>query len=366
MKRLASILVVLIVVSVFLGTVAYLWKKSRKPEVVYKTASPVVTDIVKKAVATGSVVPRKEVEIKPQVSGIVDKLYVEPGSKVKRGDPVAKIRVIPQMAQLSSAQNRVDLAQVNLENADREFERQDKLRKDGIVSDETYRQAEVERDRARAELRAAKDALDVVVRGTAERNGSEANTMVRATIDGTILEVPVEEGNSVIEANTFNAGTTIATVADMSELIFKGNVDESEVGKLKTGMDLLLTIGAIEGKRFHAVLERIAPKGVEVNGAMQFEIRAAIDPDPGTVIRANYSANADIVLGRRDKVLALDEGLLKFDGDKPYVEVETSPQHFERRDVVTGLSDGINIEIVKGLKQSDRVKGRPVDEATQG
>jgi HlyD family secretion protein len=359
MRRIISIAIVVAVLAGFGGTFFYLWKKSQKPKVVYDTAKPFVTDIVKKTVATGSVIPRKEVEIKPQVTGIIEKLYVEPGVKIRRGDPVAKIRVIPQMARLADSQNRVDLANVNVENAEREFARQEKLRTDGIVSDEAFRKAQLERDRSKAELTAAKDSLDVVVRGTTERTGDMASTLVRATIDGTVLEVPVEEGRSVIEANTFNEGTTLARVADMSELIFEGKVDESEVGKLRTGMDLVLTIGAIEGKKFAATLERIAPKGVEENGAIQFKIRAALSRDDDALIRANYSANADIVLDRRDKVLAIDEGLLKFEGDKSFVEVETTPQVFERREVKTGLSDGIAIEVVSGLQEADRIKSKP-------
>lgn len=358
MKRFFSIVAVVLVVSVFGGTLYYLWAKSRKPPEVWQTATPEVTDIVKKTVATGSVVPRKEVEIKPQVSGIVETLYVEPGQTVKRGAPVAKIRVIPQATSLASAENRVRLARINVENAEREYARNEGLFAQGILSEEEYRRRELERDRAKAELDAALDNLDVVLKGTTQRGGETSNTIVRATIDGTILEVPVEEGNSVIEANTFNAGTTIATVADMDELIFEGKVDESEVGKLEPGMALELTIGAIEGKRFGAALEYIAPKGIEESGAIQFEIRAALERNPGALIRANYSANADIVLDRRSGVLAIDEGLLQFEGEETFVEVETAPQVFERRKVVTGLSDGIKIEIVEGLAETDRVKGK--------
>lgn len=358
MKRLFSILVGLVVVSVFAGTLYYLWAKSQKAPEVWETVSPSMGDIVKKTVATGSVVPRKEVEIKPQVSGIIETLYVEPGDVVKRGAPVAKIRVIPQATSLASAESRVRLARINVENAEREFERNEGLWKQGILSEEDYRQRELDRDRAKAELEAAMDNLDVVLKGSTQRGGETSNTIVRATIDGTILEVPVEEGNSVIEANTFNDGTTIATVADMDELIFEGKVDESEVGKLKPGMALELTIGAIESHRFDAVLEYIAPKGVEDAGAIQFQIRAALDKNPEALIRANYSANADIVLDRRDDVLTIDEGLLQFEGEDTYVEVETAPQQFERRKVVTGLSDGIRIEVVEGLAESDKLKGK--------
>jgi HlyD family secretion protein len=359
MKKLLSVLVVVAIVAVFLGTLGYLWKKSRKPPEVWETAAPFVTDIVSKTVATGSVVPRKEVEVKPQVSGILDALLVEPGDLVRRGEVIARIRVVPNMASLAAAENRVERARIDLENAEREYERQRRLREEGILSDETFRRAELERSRARAEVQAAADTLDVVRKGTTQRAGDTSNTLVRATVDGTVLDVPAEEGRSVIEANTFNDGTTVATLADMSELVFEGKVDESEVGKLRPGMSLVLTIGAIEGKTFAANLEYIAPKGKEENGAIQFEIRAALSKEPGALIRANYSANADIVLDRRDKVLAIDEGLLKFEGAQAFVEVETEPQRFERRVVRTGLSDGISIEILDGLTEKDRIKSKP-------
>ncbi|HEX6850155.1 MAG TPA: efflux RND transporter periplasmic adaptor subunit [Candidatus Polarisedimenticolaceae bacterium] len=363
MKKVLSVLAALALAAVFVGTIAYLWKKSRKPPEVWETASPFVTDIVSKTVATGSVVPRKEVEIKPQVSGILEALLVEPGDVVRRGDVLARIRVVPNMASLAAAENRVARARIDLENAEREFERQRLLREEGILSDETFRRTELERSRARAEVQAATDTLDVVLKGTTKRAGDTSNTLVRATVDGTVLDVPAEEGRSVIESNTFNDGTTVATLADMSELVFEGKVDESEVGKLRPGMSLVLTIGAIEGKSFAATLEYIAPKGKEENGAIQFEIRAALSKDPGALIRANYSANADIVLDRRDKVLAIDEGLLKFEGAQAWVEVETAPQRFERRDVRTGLSDGISIEILEGLTEKDRVKSKAVTAA---
>jgi len=356
MKRIISILVALVVVGGFGGTLFYLWKKAQRQPVVYDTKKPFVTDIVKKTVATGSIVPRKEVEIKPQVSGIIQALHVEPGDRVKQGDIVATIRVIPSMQGLSAAEARLSKAKVELTNAEREHDRIRKTFDEGIAPEADWRRAEIERDRAREEVQAATDNLDVIRRGSTRYAGDTGNTLVRSTITGTVLEVPIEEGNSVIEANTFNAGTTIATVADMSELIFLGKVDESEVGKLRPGMDLELTIGAVETKKLKATLERIAPKGKEENGAIQFEIRAALIPDPETTVRANYSANADIVLDKRAQVLALDEGLLKFEGENAFVEVMTAPQVFEKRQVKTGLSDGLAIEILDGLKAEDQVK----------
>jgi HlyD family secretion protein len=356
MKKVLTILLAAVIVTLFGGTLFYLWRKAQKVEVVYNTESPAVGDIVKKTVATGSVIPRKEVAVKPQVSGIIDTIRVEPGQSVRRGDLLATIRVVPNTAALAASESRVTQAQLKLDDAAREFTRLDKLAKDGVVSDKDYRAATLARDTATEELAAAKDNLEVVRRGVAARSGNVSNTNVVATIDGTVLDVPVKEGSSVNESNTFNDGTTIATLADMSELIFEGKVDESEVGKLKPGMAIVLTIGALEPAKFDATLEHIAPKGVDENGAIQFKIRAAVKQPEDAVIRANYSANADIVLDRRDQVLALKESLLQFDKEVPYVEVETAPQKFEKRTLKTGLSDGVTIEVLEGLSKDDKVK----------
>jgi len=356
MKKALTALVVVALLALFGGTLWYLWRKAQKPAVVYDTDSAAVTDIVKKTVATGSVIPRKEVAVKPQVSGIIETIRVEPGHDVKRGDLLATIRVVPNTAALAAAESRVHQAQFRADDAVREFNRLQRLAADGIVSDRDFRQATLAKDTAQEELAAAQDTLQVVRRGVAARSGKVSNTSVVATIDGTVLDVPVKEGTSVIEANTFNDGTTIATLADMSELIFEGKVDESEVGKLKPGMAIVLTIGALEPAKFDATLEYIAPKGVDENGAIQFKIRAAVQQTDDVVIRANYSANADIVLDRRDKVLAIKESLLQFDKNETFVEVETAPQHFERRKLKTGLSDGVTIEIVEGLTKEEKVK----------
>lgn len=356
MKKVLTALLVVALVVLFGGTLWYLWRKAQKPVVVYNTEAPTITDIVKKTVATGSVIPRKEVAVKPQVSGIIETIKVEPGHDVRRGDLLASIRVVPNTAALAAAESRVYQAQFRSDDAAREFARVSQLAAGGIVSDKELRQATLAKDTAQEELAAAKDSLEVVRRGVAARSGNVSNTRVVATIDGTVLDVPVKEGGSVIETNTFNDGTTIATLADMSELIFEGKVDESEVGKLKPGMAIVLTIGALEPAKFDAILEYIAPKGVDENGAIQFKIRAAVKQPDGVMIRANYSANADIVLDRRDQVLAVKESLLQFDKDETFVEVETSPQKFEKRKLKTGLSDGVTIEVVEGLTKDDKIK----------
>lgn len=356
MSRTAVIIVLLTLLAVIVGTGYYLFNKNQEPPVMYKTVKPFTTTIVKKTVATGSVVPRKEIEIKPQVSGLVSKLYVGAGDRVKRGDLIATIRIIPDMVTLNNAENRVRRSKIALQNAKREYERNKKLFDDGVISEATYRQFEIDFENAEEESRAAADNLDLIKRGSTKKSGKTANTNVRATIDGMILDVPVEEGNSVIEANTFNEGTTIATVANMDEMIFKGNVDESDVGRVKVGMPLLLTIGAIESEKFDAELEYISPKGVEENGAIQFEIRAKVNLKDGQFIRSGYSANGDIVLDSRENTLALSESWILFEGDSAYVEVERGPQKFEKVSVKLGLSDGIQTQVISGVDTSFRIK----------
>lgn len=355
-KKILLTLVAVLLLASFAGTLYFLWSKSQEEPVVYKTNPPFVASIVKKTVATGSVVPRKEVAIKPQVSGIVDQVYVEPGTIVGEGDLIAKVTIIPNMVSLSGAENRLNRSRIGLENAETEYNRNRQLYQEGVVSEATFKVWEIELKNAKEEVAAAEDNLAVIREGARKKSAYAGNTLVKATAPGMILEAEVEEGDSVIEANTFNDGTTIATVADMSEMIFEGKVDESEVGNLREGMELLVTIGAIEQEQFRATLEYIAPKGVEEEGAIQFEIRAAMDLKDNVFVRANYSANADIVLDKRHDVLAIQESWLQFDDQGTFVEVQTAEQEFEVRRVETGLSDGIVIEVLAGVAEQDRVK----------
>jgi len=356
MKTFIKILVGLAILAVFAGTLAFLYNKSSKKTVVYNTTTPMVTSVINKAVATGSIVPRKEIEIKPQVSGVVEQIHVEAGNRVKEGDLLAKVDIIPDLVNLNKAESRLKIARIQVDDAKRSCDRHLKLFEKGIISESDLQQYEVAYSSAREELVAAETNQELVKEGIAKTMGTTTNTLIRSTIDGMVLDVPVEVGNFVIETNNFNAGTTIATIADMGEMIFKGKVDESEVGKIEPGMDLILTIGAIEHEAFNASLEYIAPKGVEEKGAIQFEIRAKVKLKQSHFLRAGYSANADIVLDRRDNVLAINESLLQFDGEKPFLEVATGPQQFEKRSIQTGLSDGIYIEIVSGLEKTDKVK----------
>ncbi len=354
-RRLGPLLVVALVALAFLGTVAFLWDRSRQRPEAVQTTAPQVRDIVRKTVATGAIVPRTEVAIKPRVSGVIAALHVDPGQVVAAGDLIAEIRVVPDSGRLAGAEARVRTAQLALEDARRELERAEELAEEQAIS-----QAELDRTRSTytlrtEELAAAREDLQIVRDGASRRAGS-VSTEVRSTVAGMVLDVPVREGWSVIESNTFNEGTTIATVADMSDLIFQGQVDESEVGKIDEGMPLDITVAAFSGRRFQGTLEYISPKGQDSQGAVVFEIRASIPPPDDVFLRAGSSANADIVLDSREGVLAIEEAVLQFEGEKPYVEVGAGPDQFARRDVDLGLSDGIWVEVKDGVSADDLLK----------
>jgi HlyD family secretion protein len=356
MKLFVKILGLLLIVVVFGGTLVFLYRKSQEKPVIFETKSPFVTNIVKKTVATGSIVPRKEIDIKPQISGILEEVFVEPGDTVKKNGLIARIRVIPNMISLNNAEARFSQAQINLEDTKRELDRRYKLYEKRIISASEYQEYEMAHNSAKEELEAAGNNLQLIREGVTKNPGEETNTLIRSTIAGMILDIPVKEGRSVIETNNFNEGTTIAVIADMKEMIFEGKVDESEVGKIKPGMNLILSVGAIEKEKFDAKLEYISPKGVEEEGTIQFEIRAQLKLKKSHFIRAGYSANADIVLEKRDNILAIHESLLQFEADKVFVEVENGTQQFEKRYIEVGISDGIHIEIVNGLSKKDKVK----------
>ncbi len=352
---LAVLLVVLLVLA-FVATLVFLYFKSRKEAPVFETEKPTVTTIVRKAVATGSIVPRREIQIKPRVSGIVKKLLVEPGQAVTEGTLIAEIRIVPNMAALTEAESAVDRSRIALKHAQVELRRAEGLSREGLLARKQLAEYRLDRDLRKAELGAASRKLRVVREGATRRSDDQANTNVRSTVTGMVLEVPVEEGGSVIETNNFNEGTTIAVVADMKDMIFLGRVDEADVDKVRVGMDANIKIGAIDDKRFSAKLEYIAPKGKEIEGAIQFEIKAAVKPEEGLVIRAGYSANAEIVLARKTDVLAIRESLLQFEKEKAYIEIEVTPGKYERRDLELGISDGINIEVKSGIDAETVIK----------
>lgn len=360
MKKYLKVIIAAIVVLIFIGTFVFLYEKSKPQPVVYDEFTPKVTDISKTTVITGSIEPRDEVEVKPQISGIITEIYKEAGEMVKSGEVIAKVKVIPDMGQLSSAESRVRLAEINLKQAKVNFDREKQLYEKQLVSAEEYDNVRQALDQAREEKTAAIDALEVVRDGVSRSNASASSTLIRSTISGLILDVPVKVGNSVILSNTFNDGTTIATVADMSDLIFKGNIDETEVGQLVTGMPMRITIGALQNLKFEARLEYISPKATDNNGANQFEIKAAVTVPQGNAIRSGYSANAEIELASAKGVLTVPESAIEFSGNDTYVYVikgSGDDKTYERRKVTTGLSDGINIEIKSGLKKSEKVRG---------
>jgi HlyD family secretion protein len=364
MKKVLRIFGIVIMIGVFGGTLFFLYNKSKKKTDKYETKNPFVSNVIMKTVATGKVVPRFEIEIKPQVSGIIDELFVVAGDHISKGQVLARIKIIPDMVMLNSAETRLNRANINHEDAKISYDRQQKLFDRNVVSYEEFKRAKLEYDSSKEELTAAENNLELIKNGVTKKAKSATNTLVRSTTNGMVLDVPIEVGNSVIQANTFNAGTTIASVANMNDMIFEGNVDETEVGKIKEGMRIELEIGAIDKEKFEAFLEYISPKGKEENGAIQFEIKANVELKEGQFIRAGYSANANIVLERKDSVMVIPEGLLKFENDSSYVEINSGTDeepNYEKRFVETGLSDGINIEITEGLAIDDKVKGEKID-----
>ena len=361
MKKFSKYILTAVLAILFIGTFVFLYKKSRPAEVRYQEIEVAVSDIERTTVVTGKIVPRNEVNVKPQINGIIAELYKEAGQQVKEGEIIAKLRVIPDMNSLSSAQSRVRLAEINLKQATTNYEREKALYDKKLVSDEEYDQVLQAYNQAKEEKAAAQESLEVIRDGVSSSNKTGSSTLIRSTITGLILDIPVKVGNSVIQANTMNDGTTVATVANMNDLIFDGNIDETEVGALSEGTPMHIRIGALQDFGTEASLEYISPKAVESNGANQFEIKAAVKVTGDHKIRSGYSANAEIVLERAEQVLSVPESALEFDGDDTYV-YKKNGSGYERIAVRTGLSDGVNIEITEGLKQGDIVRGPKIVE----
>lgn len=362
-RRILRYVLLAAVAVLFIGTFWFLYQKSQPEVETYEVLDVTRRDLSRTTIVTGTVEPRDEVLIKPQISGIIAELYKQAGELVKKGEVIAKVKVIPEMSALSSAEGRVRLAQINLAQAETDYNRTKQLFDEQLVSAEEHEKSLLALRQAREEKSAATDALQIVREGVSASNTSYSTTLIRSTIDGLILDVPVKVGNSVIQSNTFNDGTTIASVADMGDLIFKGTIDETEVARLVEGMPMKISVGALPGQEFTARLEYVAPKvAAGSNSANQFEIKAAINVPADVKIRAGYSANAEITLEERRGVTAVQEAAIEFEGDKAFVHVlkTAQPQTFERREVRTGLSDGLHIEITSGLKPGDKVKGNLV------
>ena len=441
MKKVLRAFLIILFVLMFLGTLGFLYVKSKPKAAPIRTVTPVVRNIVVKTVVTGSIVARREVEIKAQLSGIIEDVMVEAGDIVKKGQVLAKLDLIPNLIRVNEAEARVKKARIvlqdtrktfdrvqrryeasikggsllienqspnliklhlaetdlkqarlNLEDAQDNYDREKVLNQKQVISEsifqdtilklskaqeahqkaETYYQmvraetldvieedfqkAENARQQAQEELTAAESNLQLIQEGVTPDTRDKSNTLIRATIDGTVLEVPVKAGSRVVETSTQSSGTTIAVLADMSDMIFEGNVDETEVGKLHLGMPIILTIGAIENKTFAAEIEHIAPKGKLISGTIQFGLRAKVVLEKDFFIRSGYSANADIVLQESRNTVSLEEGNLIFKHNDAFADVLTGPQEFERRKLETGLSDGIYIEVLSGLAATDQVK----------
>ncbi len=359
LKYVAGVIIVLVLIQTFI----YLRKKSKPKQIVYELVQPVVKDIEKTTIATGQIEPRDEVLIKPQISGIIDKVFKEAGQEVKRDEVIALIKVVPELGQLNAAESRLRLAKINLDQSEIDYKRNKELYNKELISKEGYEQATVKIKSAREEYQAAKDSHDIIREGITKDTKAISNTMVRSTVDGLLLDIPIRQGNSVIMSNTFNDGTTIAAVANMKNLIFKGFIDETEINKIHQGMHVTLTIGAIQGVVLDAILENISPKAKPQNGANLFEIKAAVELPDSVFLRSGYSANANIILDKASQVLSIPERVVEIKNDSAFVYVCTNPssidQKFEKRFISVGISDGINIEVKKGVTEKDHLKGLP-------
>ncbi len=360
MNKIVKYILIGVLVLGALWAALFFIKSNSKSAITYETQQPFKTTIEKKTVATGKVIPQDEVEIKPQISGIIDKILLEEGVQVKAGDLIAVIKVVPNEQALYQAQGRVRNAELAINNAKIEFERNKTLYEKGVVSNQDFINVQLTFEQATQELKNANADYQIIRRGSIG-GSTAANTNIRATVSGTLLEIPVKEGDQVIQANNFNDGTTIATIADLGKMIFEGKVDEGEVGKLSVGTPLKITLGALEGTELDAKLKFIAPKGIEEAGAVQFKIEGDVEVSDDVFIRAGYSANASIVLEKKDDILVIPEALLQFDKstNKPYVELAVgaeADQKFERKDIEIGISDGVNVEILSGLTTDDKVK----------
>ena len=357
MKKVIKYIVVVLIVAVFAGTFVFLYKKSKPEEIRYQELTVTTQDIARTTVLTGKIVPRNEVNIKPQINGIIAEIFKEAGQMVQKGEVIARLTVIPDMNSLSAAQSRVRLSEINLKQAQTNFDREKSLFEKNLISAEEYEKTEQQLNQAREEYAASQESLEVIRDGVSSKNATSSSTLIRSTITGLILDIPVKVGNSVIQANTLNDGTTVATVANMSDLIFEGQIDETEVGSLYEGMPLTITIGALRDYTFDADLEYISPKAVENNGANQFKVKAAVKVDSNHTIRSGYSANAQIELEKATGVLSIPESALEFVKNEPYVYKKAEDGSYTMTKVTTGLSDGVNIEIKEGLTQDDIVRG---------
>ena len=367
MKKILKFTLLIIGAVLVIWTFWFLYQKSRPKVKKYAVENVTIGSIDKKSVATGKVDPRNEILIKPQMSGIIAAVYKEAGDVVRAGDVIAKIKVIQDMVSLNGAESRVSRAQISFDQSKKNYDRDGKLYTDKVISKEEFEKTQLQFYNDKEELRTAKDNLSLTRDGISTNSAAISNTLVRSTINGTILDVPVKVGNSVIQSNNFNDGTTIATVANMSDMLFVGKLDETEVGKIKVGMPMDITIGALQDQKLIARLEYISPKGKEENGAITFEMKAAVKIPRDIFIRAGYSANAEIVFSKSEDVITIPESCIEFGGDTAFVYVlkTKDPQTFTKKQIKIGLSDGVKIEVKSGLTVRNKIRGAEILEKTE-
>ena len=367
MKKILKFALLIIGAVLVIWTFWFLWQKSRPVVKKYTVENVSLGNIDKKSVATGKVDPRNEILIKPQMSGIITAVYKEAGDIVKAGDVIAKIKVIPDMASLNGAESRVSRAQISYDQSKKNYDRDGKLFKEKVISKEEFEKTQLQFYNDKEELRTAKDNLSLTRDGISTNSAAISNTLVRSTVNGTILDVPIKVGNSVIQSNNFNDGTTIATVANMSDMLFVGKLDETEVGRIKVGMPMDITIGALQDQKLKAKLEYISPKGKEENGAITFEMKAAVKVPKDVFVRACYSANAEIIFSKSENVITIPESCIEFGGDTAFVYVLKTkiPQAFTKKQIKTGLSDGVKIEVKSGLSIKDKIRGAEILEKVE-
>ncbi|WP_263601402.1 efflux RND transporter periplasmic adaptor subunit [Chryseobacterium sp. PET-29] len=372
-KAIYIILGLLFAVALFSG-IRYFVKSNSKQSEAFLTRKPTVQNMEDKVMATGKIIPKEEIEIKPNIAGIIDKILVDEGDRVEAGQLIATVRIVPNIAEVNNAQQNVNNqqlqisnARMNVENMRKQFEMQERLYKQGVASKQEFLNAQQQLyttqqalKNSQQQLVTAQKALQIAKTGATPELQGLATTQIRSKAAGTVLEVPVKVGSQVIEANSFNAGTTICSIADLNSLIFQGEIDEAQAGKLKQGMDMKIVIGALQNKTFPGRLTMIAPKGKDNNGTIKFPVEGDVFNPNNEYIRAGFSANGEIVLTSKKNALLLDESLIQYEKkngkDVPFVEVKQKDGKFKKAYVKLGASDGINVEILSGIDKNAEVK----------
>ncbi len=374
LKKALYIFLGLLAAAALVSVIGYLIKSNSKENEAFLVRKPTVQNMDDKVMATGKIVPREEIEIKPNMSGIIEKIMVKEGDRVTAGQLIATLRIVPNVADVNGAQQQVNSAnigvsnaQANLSNQQQQFVMQQKLYSQGVASKQEFLTAQQQLYTAQQNLKnanqqlvTAQKSLQIARTGVTPELQSMATTQIRAKANGTVLEVPVKVGSQVIEANSFNSGTTIASIADLNSLIFEGEIDEAQAGKLKEGMEMNIVIGALQNKNFPGKVTMIAPKGTDENGTIKFPIEGDVFNPTNEYIRAGFSANGEIVLSSQKNALLLDESLIQYEKvngkDKPFVDVKQANGSFKKTYVTLGASDGINVQIKSGIDKNTEVK----------